>query len=55
MATSEASLRYTLTQYLTHYHAERNHQGLDNELIMPSNSRKPVKASIHRAFPLVFS
>jgi hypothetical protein len=31
----EASLRYTLTQYLAHYHAERNHQGLGNQLIAP--------------------
>lgn len=31
----EASLRYTLTQYLAHYHAERNHQGLHNQLIVP--------------------
>jgi putative transposase len=35
----EASLCYVLTQYLTqylaHYHAERNHQGLDNQLIEP--------------------
>ena len=31
----EASLRYTLTQYLAHYHAERNHQGLNNQLIVP--------------------
>jgi transposase InsO family protein len=31
----EASLRYTLTQYLAHYHVERNHQGLNNQLIAP--------------------
>ena len=31
----ESSLRYTITQYLTHYHSERNHQGLDNQLIAP--------------------
>src|SRR5215510_494519 len=31
----EASLRYALHQYLSHYHAERNHQGLDNQLIEP--------------------
>jgi putative transposase len=29
----EASLRYALHQYLSHYHTERNHQGLDNQLI----------------------
>ena len=31
----ESTLHYTLTQYLTHYHSERNHQGLDNQLIAP--------------------
>jgi len=29
----ERSLDYTIHQYLSHYHAERNHQGLDNQLI----------------------
>lgn len=31
----EGSLGYTLTQYLTHYPQERNHQGLDKQLIAP--------------------
>ena len=31
----EEMLRETLTSYLEHYHAERNHQGLDNQLIDP--------------------
>ena len=31
----EKSLRRTVTAYLEHYHSERNHQGLDNELIEP--------------------
>jgi transposase InsO family protein len=30
----ERSLYYTMRQYLTHYHTERNHQGLDNQLIV---------------------
>jgi hypothetical protein len=29
------SLRKTVTEFLMHYHVERNHQGLDNKLIMP--------------------
>lgn len=32
----EASLRYTLTQYLVHYHSERNHQGINDQLITPA-------------------
>src|SRR5919199_5842650 len=31
----ERSLSYTIQQYLAHYHHERNHQGLDNQLIAP--------------------
>jgi putative transposase len=31
----EAALRYVLMQYLAHYHAECNHQGLGNHLIAP--------------------
>ena len=29
----ERSLRRACSEYLTHYHAERNHQGLENKLI----------------------
>jgi len=29
----ERSLSYVIQQYLAHYHAERNHQGLGNQLI----------------------
>ena len=32
----ERHLRHTLEQYVRHYHCERNHQGLGNELIEPS-------------------
>ena len=31
----EKSLRRAVAAYLEHYHAERNHQGLDNQLIQP--------------------
>ena len=31
---SEASLRRAVAEYLAHYHAERNHQGLDNAIIV---------------------
>jgi putative transposase len=29
----ERHLRRTITEYVEHYHRERNHQGLENELI----------------------
>ncbi len=31
----ECHLRHALAEFVVHYHAERNHQGLDNELIQP--------------------
>jgi putative transposase len=31
----EASLRKAVREFVTHYHTERNHQGLDNKLIVP--------------------
>jgi transposase InsO family protein len=31
----EHALSFAIHQYLTHYHAERNHQGLANQLIAP--------------------
>ena len=33
----EKMLRNAVQHFLDHYHAERNHQGLDNELIEPGN------------------
>ncbi|MCP4936447.1 MAG: transposase, partial [bacterium] len=32
----EASLRRTLSEYLVHFHTERNHQGKDNVLLFPT-------------------
>jgi len=32
----ERSLRRATLEYTAHYHAERNHQGLDNRLIEPA-------------------
>ena len=31
----EKSLRRSVSQYLEHYHFERNHQGLGNKIIKP--------------------
>jgi hypothetical protein len=31
----ERRLRHVIAQYVAHYHGERNHQGLANELIAP--------------------
>jgi hypothetical protein len=32
---SEASLRFAIAEYLEHYHSERNHQGLESQIIRP--------------------
>ena len=32
----QASLRRAVAEYMTHYHVERNHQGLENRLIAPA-------------------
>lgn len=31
----ERSLRNAVSEYLDHYHGERNHQGLENQLLVP--------------------
>jgi hypothetical protein len=43
----ETSLHHALTQYVEHFHRERNHQGKDNLLLFPAGS--PVTA---RAGPM---
>jgi hypothetical protein len=35
----ERSLRRSLAEYVEHYHAERNHQGKDNVLLFPRDTR----------------
>ena len=39
----EASLRRTLTEFLRHYHFERNHQGKENILLFPALHRHVSK------------
>jgi len=41
----EASLRRAITEYGTHYHKERNHQGLGNRLIEPGELDRFPRAS----------
>jgi putative transposase len=42
------SLSYVIEQYLVHYHAERNHQGLDNQLIAPALDSKNHSGQVRR-------
>ena len=41
-------LRHVLHEYLEHYHLERNHQGLDNQLIEPRASPANGDGEVHR-------
>jgi transposase InsO family protein len=43
----EASLHHALTQYVAHFHHERNHQGKDNVLLFPA-----VRQATARAGPM---
>jgi putative transposase len=44
----QASLRHAITQYLTHYHFERNHQGLENRLLKPCRTVGEPHAPVKR-------
>jgi putative transposase len=45
---SERSLSYVIQQYLAHYHAERNHQGLANRLITPDADLQSHSGQVRR-------
>ena len=44
----QASLRRAITEYMTHFHAERNHQGLDNRLIRAQPELTANDDVVHR-------
>ena len=44
----EAALRTVIQSYLVHYHHERNHQGLGNQLIVPEPSMGSQRGSVVR-------
>jgi putative transposase len=44
----EHALSYTIHQYLAHYHAERHHQGLDNQLITPESGMQSPSGQVKR-------
>jgi putative transposase len=44
----EGSLRYVIQSYLTHYHHERNHQGLGNQLIVPESGMEDQRGFVVR-------
>ena len=44
----QVSLRRAITEYMTYYHEERNHQGLDNRLIRAKPRIGASDSVIHR-------
>ena len=44
----ERSLRRAVKEFVAHYHFERNHQGLDNQLIFPDKLDAEASAPIER-------
>jgi hypothetical protein len=44
----QASLRHAITQYLSHYHGERNHQGLGNRRLIPSRVMGELRVPVKR-------
>ena len=42
----ERSLRRALSNYVDHFHAERNHQGKGNVLLFPRNTDRPREGSV---------
>jgi len=43
----QASLQHAISQFMAHYHAERNHQGLENRLVQPGPLIAPSQV-VHR-------
>jgi len=44
----ERHLRRTVSEFIEHYHLERNHQGLDNQLLTPPVSAGADRGTIAR-------
>jgi len=44
----EVHLRTAIREYVTHYHRERPHQGLGNELILPDEGPPPAHGVVCR-------
>jgi transposase InsO family protein len=43
----ESSLRRAVSEFVLHYHSERNHQGLENEIIRPEFPELPTRGTVH--------
>ena len=47
MLIGEGSLRRAIAQFVVHYHAERNHQSLENKIIRPEFAEFPSAGEVH--------
>jgi hypothetical protein len=45
----QASLRHAITQYMSHYHEERNHGRLENRLLRPLRAFGESHARVKRS------
>jgi|SRR5215471_13914143 len=48
VVVGQGAMDYVIRQYLSHYHTERNHQGLDNQLIVREQARSDQKGPVGR-------
>ena len=44
----EGSLRKAISEFVAHYHQERNHQGLENRLIIAPQAQVRIHGAIRR-------
>lgn len=44
----EGMLRRAIAEFVEHYHAERNHQGLDNRLLRPVQTLPVTDGTVRR-------
>jgi len=44
----QASLRHAVDEYMAHYHGERNHQGLENRLLMETSTLAANRGVVQR-------
>jgi hypothetical protein len=44
----ENSLRNAIREFVAHYHVERNHQGLGNQLIVPMETKAQTTGAVKR-------
>ena len=45
----QRSLHHALKEYLSHFHQERNHQGLDNVIPFPDQVTSPREGTVHKS------